>query len=278
MFSSEDTLIKLPSQFRPKTKPKLIDAPKSERLRRTIQAYNDVHQQYIPNRLEDKHELETALYKARYPENVVKELKTLIRVKIPRGTFEIDEKGTIDEKGAVTEALVYTIEEKVINENPDPDKGESDVYAHCSTHLGIYKRPIAMVKRDELGNPVSSKVTGQKAMFYIKFEPDEVKKILEEYNYEFKGLALAEAVKNSADSWYGSHKYRVFNLDEFLFSPFDDVLGANQAGFLKDKATGRAVEEGAVNKYLMDKTAKREQAEKEFKDFKEKQRSRTKGK
>jgi hypothetical protein len=134
--------------------------------------------------MEDKAELETSLYKQRYPDNVERELKTLIRVKIPRGTFETDDKGTIDEKGTVSEALVYTIEEKVINEKPDPDKGESDVYAFCSTKMGIYEKPLAILKRDELGNPVSSKITGQRAMFYIKFNEQNVRKVLEEFNYE----------------------------------------------------------------------------------------------
>ncbi|MGC1131320.1 MAG: hypothetical protein WA941_00750 [Nitrososphaeraceae archaeon] len=266
----------MPSRFRPAVKPKLIDPIKSERLRRVIRSYNDVHQQYIPNKMEDKAELETSLYKQRYPDNVERELKTLIRVKVPKGSFEL-ENGIVDEKGTVTEALVYTIAEKVINEKPDPDKGDSDVYAYCSTKMGIYKKPIAIVKMDSLGNPVSSKITGHKAMFYISFTEKNVRKILDEIGGESKGFSLAEAQKNSSDRWYGNQTYSVYNLDEFIHSKFEDVLGANKGGFLKDKI-GRVVEYGAVDKYIMDKAAKREQAEKEFKDFKEKQQRQTKGK
>lgn len=47
----------------------------------------------------------------------------------PHGSFELDEAGTVDTEGKATEALVYTIEEKVINPNPDPDKGESEYFA-----------------------------------------------------------------------------------------------------------------------------------------------------
>jgi hypothetical protein len=232
------------SRFKPNKKPKLIDPIKTERLRRTIRAYSEVHQQYIPDRKHDKNELETSLYKQRYPENVLRELINLKRVKVPRGSFELDENSTVDEKGTVQEALVYIIAEKVINENPDPEKGESDVYAWCHTKHGIYKKPLAIVKRDDLGNPISSKVTGAKAMFYIKFEAETVKKILKEFNYECSHeFALAVAENKSADSWYGSNTYTVYNLDEFLYSKFEDVLGANQMGFLKDKITGRVVTE-----------------------------------
>ncbi|MGH9986080.1 MAG: hypothetical protein ACRD8W_19230 [Nitrososphaeraceae archaeon] len=266
------------SIFRPNKRPKLIDPQKSERLKRTIRAYNDVHQQYIPDRKHDKAELECSLYKQRYPQNIVKELQKLIRIKIPKGSFELDEKGIIDTGGKVTEALVYTIQEKVINENPDPEKGESDVYAWCSTKHGIYMKPLAMVKRDELGNPVSSKVTGKKAMFYIPFTEENVRKVLEEFNYECtKGYALAVATRQGGENWYGGVKYTVYSLEEFIHSRFEDVLGANQGGFLKDKI-GRVAEEGAVQKYLIDKAAKMEQAEKEYKAFTEKQRSQTKGK
>jgi hypothetical protein len=72
-------------------------------------------------------------------------------------------------------------------------------------------------------------------------------------------------------------KYKVYNLDEFIHSKFEDVLGANKGGFLKDKI-GRVVEQEAVGKFIMDKAAKREQAEREFKEFKEKQQRQTKGK
>ena len=118
-------------------------------------------------------------HKQRYRDNVERELKTLIRVKVPRGHFETDSEGTVDEKGTVTEALVYTIEEKVLN--PNPEKGESQYYAHCSTKMGIYEKPLAILKRDELGNPVSSKITGQRAMFYIKFNEQNVRMVLAEF-------------------------------------------------------------------------------------------------
>ncbi|MGH9978876.1 MAG: hypothetical protein ACRD8Z_24045, partial [Nitrososphaeraceae archaeon] len=261
------------SRFKPTKKPKLIDPIKSERLRRTIRAYNEVEQQYIPDRKNDKNELETSLYRQKYPQNVERELIKLIRVKVPRGSFELDEAGTVDEKGTVQEALVHTTVERVINPNPDIEKGESDVYAWCSTKHGIYMKPLAMVKRDELGNPVSSKVTGQKVTFYIPFTEENVRRVLDEFNYECtQGYGLAVATRQSGENWYGGVKYTVYNLDEFIHSKFEDVLGANKGGFLKDKI-GRVVEEGAVQKYLMDKAAKREQAENEFKAFKEKQRT-----
>ena len=268
----------MPSRFRPTQKPKLMDPIKSERLRRVIRAHNDVQHQYIPNKMEDKSELETSLYKQRFKDNVERELIKLIRVKVPRGHFELEEKGTVDEKGTVSEALVYIIQERVRNPNPDPEKGESQYYAHCSTKMGIYKKPTAIVKRDLLQNPVSSKVTGAKAMFYIPFSEKNVKQVLEEFNYECsKGFALAIATNNSADSWHGAQKYTVYNLEEFIHGKFEDVLGANQGGFLKDKL-GRITEKG-VEKYIMDKADKREKAEREFNEFKEKQKQRqTKGK
>lgn len=251
----------------------------SERLKRTFRAYEDIDRQYVPDRKNDKNELETSLYKQRYPRNVERQLIKLIRVRVPRGSFELDEDGTVDEKGTVQEALVYTIQEKVINENPDIEKEETGVYAWCISKYGVYNKPLAIVKRDELGNPISSKLTGARAMFYIKFEPEAVKKILEEFNYECAhGFSLAVAQNSSTDNWHGSSTYTAYSLDEFLYSPFGDVLAANQAGFLKDKL-GRPTENG-VQKYIMDKQAKREQAKTEYNEFKEKQQSsaQTKGK
>lgn len=240
----------------------------SERLKRTFRAYEDIDRQYIPDKKNDKNELETSIYKQRYPENVERQLIKLIRVKVPRESFELDEEGTVDAEGKVKEALVYSIQEKVINPNPDIEKEETGVYAWCTSKYGIYNKPVAIVKRDELGNPISSKITGARAMFYIKFEPEAVKKILEDFNYEcVQGFSLAVAQNSSTDNWHGSFTYSVYNLEEFLYSPFDDVLGANIGGFLKDKL-GRPTENG-VQKYIMDKHAKRDQAEKGYKEFKE---------
>ena len=109
-------------------------------------------------------------------------------------------------------------------------------------------------------------------MFYIPFTGENVKEVLAEFNYEYKGLSLAIAQPGGSESWHGSATYSIYNIDEFLNSNFEDALAANRAGFLKDKA-GRVVTEGAVERYIMDKQAKREQAEKEFKEFKERQRS-----
>ncbi|MGA7369799.1 MAG: hypothetical protein WBX01_11765 [Nitrososphaeraceae archaeon] len=93
---------------------------------------------------------------------------------------------------------------KVINPSQDPDKGESEYLAHSSTKVGVYQKPLAIVKRDDLGNIIPSKMNGRKAMFYIKFEPNVGEKILDEFRGECKGYVLAVAVNNGTESWYGS--------------------------------------------------------------------------
>ena len=65
--------------------------------------------------------------------------------------------------------------------------------------------------------------------------------------------------------FYTQNKYRVFNLNEFLESDFNDVLEANQKGFL------RRGEEQRVQRYIKDRQEKREKAEREWKEFKERQ-------
>ncbi|MGH9985337.1 MAG: hypothetical protein ACRD8W_15460, partial [Nitrososphaeraceae archaeon] len=198
------------SRFKPSKRSNLIDPIKTERLRRTIRSYNQIDREYVPDRKGDKQELECSLYKQKYPDNILRELKTVLRVKVPRGSFELDEDGTVDTEGKVTEALVYTVIEKVVNPNPDPEKGETEYFSWCSTKHGVYKKPTAIVKRDDLGNTVSSRVTGARAMFWIPFNEKNVRKVLEEFQYEYRNLALAIAENKSADSWYGSHTYRVY--------------------------------------------------------------------
>ncbi|MGH9977242.1 MAG: hypothetical protein ACRD8Z_15620, partial [Nitrososphaeraceae archaeon] len=136
---------------------------------------------------------------------------------------------------------------------------------------GYYVKPLATITKDELGNAIDSKIQGQKGMFHIPFTPENVRAIIDEHGGEYKGLALATAVQGYAEKFYGSFKYKVYNLEEFIHSKFEDCLGANQGGFLKNKV-GRVVEEGGVEKFIMDKAAKKEQAEREFKEFKQKQK------
>jgi hypothetical protein len=48
------------SRFKPKRKPKLMNPQLSERLKRTFRAYEDIDRQYVPDRKNNKNELETS--------------------------------------------------------------------------------------------------------------------------------------------------------------------------------------------------------------------------
>ncbi len=142
--------------------------------------------------------------------------------------------------------------------------------AQCSTKMGYYTKPIASIRHDSLGNPVDSQVHSWINMFYIPFTEENIRKVLKEFDYSYKGLALAVAVQGYAEKFYGSFKYSVYNIENFIQADFDDLLQASQKGFLKNKDPTYA---GAVQDYVVDKEKKRELAQREYTDFKEKQKN-----
>lgn len=81
------------------------------------------------------------------------------------------------------------------------------------------------------------------------------------------------ATRNYSEKWYGQVKYSIFNLENFINEPFEDLLQANQKGFLNKKDL---TYQGAVQDYIMDKEKKKEVAEKEYNSFKEKQKKKGK--
>ena len=259
----------MPSRFKPNKKPKFLDPQQPEYLKRTIRAHNALQQLYIPDRTGDKQVLECSIYKQKFPDNVQKKLMTVIRARVPGDHFQLDDQGTVGKQHEYREALVYSVQEKVM----DPQNPDTNVLSSCHVHHGYYKRPFATIKRDELGNPIDSTIQHYKNMFYLEFTPENVHAVINEHGGEYKGLALGIAARNYSEKWYGQSKYSIYNLDNFINEPFDDLLQANQKGFLNKKDREYR---GAVQDYIMDKEKKRELAEKEYKSFKEKQR--TKGK
>lgn len=239
-----------------------------ERIRRLEQVCEYAGHQYKRNKTEDKWELQNSVYSQKYPDQIQRELKTLIRTRIPRGQYELDPQGTIDEKGIVKEALVYSIQERVV----DPKNPQTNILSSCSTKMGVYKRPFFSEERDDLGNIVTSSIRTKKTMFFIEFTEENARKVLEEFNYEYKGLALGIASQGSSEPWYGQHTYTVYNLEEWLHEDFDDLIEANQKGFL------RKGEEHGVKRFIKDKAERRERARAEFEEFKAQNKSNKKTK
>ena len=90
--------------------------------------------------------MQTSIYAQKYPDQVKREMRGLIRVKTLLGQFELDSKGTIDEKGIVKEALVYSVQEWVT----DPSNPLTNVLSSCSHVNGVYKRPFFLEQRATL--------------------------------------------------------------------------------------------------------------------------------
>ncbi|MGC1133749.1 MAG: hypothetical protein WA941_13065 [Nitrososphaeraceae archaeon] len=243
--------------FRPK-KRKQIEPKIPERIRRIEQVCDDHGHKYKRNKTEDKWELQTSIYAQKYAANVEKELKTVLRVRVPPGQFELDQEGTIDDKHTVKEALVYAVQTRVM----DPQNPYTEILSASSTKIGVYKRPFFVEEKDDLGNVTNSTIQLQKTMFYIPFTEENVQKVLEEFDGKYRKLGLAVAVKGSAESWYGHTTYTVFNLGEFLHEHFDSVIEANTHKFL------RKGEEQGVQKYLKDKAEKQVKARAELEEFK----------
>jgi len=73
--------------------------------------------------------------------------------------------------------------------------------------------------------------------------------------------------QEAGNHWYGDKIYAVKNLDEFISSPFEDVVQANTGGFLKTEAYG------GVELYQKDRQKKRTQMEIELKEFRKRSES-----
>ena len=125
---------------------------------------------------------------------------------------------------------------------------------------GVYRRPFGRVERDDLGNPLGSSVAYWKHMFWIPFTRQNVEKVVQEFDYKYRDLALGHA-QESGNSWYGDRLFAVKNLNEFIEAPFDDVVHANIAGFLKTE------EAGGVELFQKDRQQKRKQMEVELQQF-----------
>ncbi|HZD35633.1 MAG TPA: hypothetical protein VE130_10545 [Nitrososphaeraceae archaeon] len=228
-----------------------------EALRRKKLACSMISQSYIPNRTTDKNALETSVYAQRYPQNVRKRLLTLCRAKIRPDQFEINENLDIQTDGKVTEALVYGV--SILVDYPGDPIG-TNVLSHCSEVNGVYQRPWAQLTRDDLGNVTDSDIKFWKWMFYIPFNEENVKKVLDEFKGEYRDLALGYA-REAGDHWYGDRVFHCKNLEEFISAPFEDVISANTEGYLRTEA-----HEG-VELYQKNREEKRKQMESQLKEF-----------
>ena len=231
--------------FRGKKK-KFIEPVVPEHIRRIEQVCDDHGHKYKRNKTEDKWELRTSIYAQKYPANVEKECKTILRVRVPPGQFELDPDGTIDEKHTVKEALVYTVVTRVM----DPKNQYTKVLSSSSARLGVYQRPFFVEEKDDLGNVTTSTMQSTKAMFYIPFTEENVQKLLTDFDGQYRKLGLAIGVKNGGENWYGRNTYTVYDINEFIHEDFFATLEANQKGFLKKG------EVNGVQRFLKDKAEK----------------------
>lgn len=243
--------------FQPK-KRKQIEPKIPERIRRIEQVCEDHGHKYKRNKTEDKWELQTSIYAQKYAANVEKELKTVLRVRVPPGQFELDPDGTIDDKHTVKEALVYSVQTRVM----DPKNPYTKILSASSTKMGVYQRPFFVEERDDLGNVTNSNMQSTKAMFYTQFNEENVLKVLEEFDGQYRNLGLAIGVKNAGENWYGRNTYAVYDINEFIHEDFYSTLEANQKGFLKKG------EVNGVQRFLKDKAEKQAKARAELEEFK----------
>jgi hypothetical protein len=240
----------------PKNK-KIIVEKTPEALRRKKLAYDKISRKYILNKTTDKAQIITSIYAQKYPNNVRRNLMTLCRAKIKPHQFEINDNLDIQTDGKVTECLVYGVSVYVDHPNDIPG---TNVLASCREVHGVYQRPYAQISRDDLGNVTSSEVKYWTNMFYIPFTEHNVKKVLEEFNGEYRDLALGYA-REVGNRWYGDRVFEVSNMQEYLSASFEDVIAACQDGFLK------STEPGGVDLYLKDKQDKRKKRETEIEEF-----------
>jgi hypothetical protein len=243
---------------------KVIVEKTPEALRRKKLACEKISRAYILNKTTDKAQIITSIYAQKYPNNVRRKLMTLCRAKIKPHQFEINDNLDIQTDGKVTECLVYSVSVYVDHPNDIPC---TNVLASCREVNGIYQKPFAPITRDDLGNITSSEVKYWANMFYIPFTEQNVKKVLEEFNGEYRDLALGYT-QELGNHWYGNRVFEVKNMQEFLSASFENAIAANTGGFLK-------TETGGIELYLKDKQDKRKKRDEEIEEFRRKNGSST---
>jgi hypothetical protein len=249
------------TRFDPPAKKKVLNEQLSERLRRTKKACEKVHLVYVFNRTTDKAEVELSIYRQRFPGTWKRRLMTLSRVRLSPGMFVINEEGDIDQDFKVKEALVYSISEMVY----DPRNPNTNQLAHCTTVMGVYKKPNTIMEFDDLGNCTKSTVKSWSNRFYIPWDDGKsARAVIDEFGSKYRNIVLA--IAREAGEWYGSNTYSVFNLQEWLEADFEDVLGANKGGFLKN-------EYGGAVQYVKDRDEKRRKLEAEIQEFEGRKKS-----
>lgn len=209
-------------QPQPREKRKVLREQLPTRLRRTINACTKLSegtQHYMFNQQNDRQEVTFSIYRQHYPFNLVRKLMTLSRVKLKPRTFVINEDNDIDENFKFREALVYSIQERVMS----PTNPNTEVLSYCHTREGVFQMPRVVVNKDELGNVENSDIIGWENKFWIPWNNgDSARKIIQEFNGEFRNTGLAFAAE-SGDSWYAGGTYEVPNLEEWLIEEFDTL-------------------------------------------------------
>jgi hypothetical protein len=205
----------------------------SESLRRKRDACNKIHHSYIFNRTSDKNELETSILTQKYPELTHDILLTCSRVALKSGQMELDDKGTMDDKFTVKEALVYSIRREV----RDPLNPNIVTLRHANIKHGVYSKPYAAVKTNDSGEIVSSDIVYWENTFYIPFTEKTARELLEEYNHQYRDLVCTYAIKRG-DSWNDGKTFEIKNLEEWLTVPFETLVQANKAGTLSSELVG----------------------------------------
>lgn len=126
--------------------------------------------------------------------------------------------------------------------------------------LGVFQMPRIILEQDELGNIEKSDVIGWENKFYIEFNEKNVRKVLDEFNGEYRNTVLAIA-NESGDKWYSGNTYSVPNLQEWLEADWEDLLSANKGNFLKNEFGGTVL-------YQKDKLEKQKKLKAEVEEFK----------
>jgi hypothetical protein len=255
------------TRYQPPTKQKVLERQLSERLRRTIDACNKLSegtQEYVFNRTTDRQELELSIYKQKFSDNWFTSLKTLSRVKLKPGMFVKNEENDTDQDFKVKEALVYSVDERVMN----PKNPTTEVLSYCLTKMGTFQSPRVILERDELGNVNHSEVIGWSNMFYIPWDNGKsARKVIQEFDGAYRNTVLAIA-NASGDSWHTGNTYNIPNLQEWLEADFEDLLEANRGNFLKNEFGGTVL-------YEKDKLEKQKKLKAEVDEFRRTDKTRS---
>lgn len=199
----------------------------SEALIRKRKACERISRAYIFNKTADKNILETSILTQKYPHLVKDSLLNVCRVKIFPGTFETNSEGSIDDRYKTQEALVYIIRRQVM----DPHNPDTVALRYCTIKDGTYSRPFPKVERNEEGEVSKSEIAFWKHMFWIPFTKENVRKVLEEHNHQYRNLVCAHAVERG-DHWHTGTTFNVPNLEELVSVPFDTLVQASKIGVL----------------------------------------------